>query len=99
MLAILHAARAVSESATMRSHNTDTSTCPPLQVHSELSGDIVVEDVERSADDGSGGTQVRDHSATLATLVLPQCCGCTCSWILHWQSNNNTRRQERLQEL
>ncbi len=29
------------------------------QVRSELSGEIVVEDVERSADDGSGGTQVR----------------------------------------
>jgi len=28
-------------------------------VRSELSGEIVVEDVERSADDGSGGTQVR----------------------------------------
>ena len=30
-----------------------------LQVHSELSGDIVVEDVARGADDGSGGSQVR----------------------------------------
>ena len=29
------------------------------QVRSELSGDIVVEDVERIADDGSGSHQVR----------------------------------------
>ena len=41
-----------------------------MQVHSELSGDIVVEDVEKSADDGSGGTQVQAHLTILARFIF-----------------------------
>jgi hypothetical protein len=47
-------------------------------VHSELSGDIVVEDVERSADDGSGGTQVPVHVKAVARLLVALIAVRTC---------------------